>query len=152
MPDDRAFDDEVDRRHAVDADGEQVFQAVHLMEIGQSDESECREHEDALARAEVAAVDTDEKLEDEHEDDPAGARVAMRLREHGELAGEELLRGEQQRRAEDEQGDDAGEGLFGGVQQDHRTRRAAEERRDHQPEEPALELCDVVAKSDHAGE
>src|SRR5205823_6120227 len=72
VPDHRPSRDEVDRCDAIDAEAEDVVEAVHLMEIGEADQTQRGEHQDAYAGAEVAAVYADEKLKRECEDEPRG--------------------------------------------------------------------------------
>src|SRR2546430_15986550 len=66
-PDHGAQHSEVDRGDAVDADGQKIFQAVHLMKVRQADQSQSGEHEDAHSSAEVAAIQSDQKLKGEYE-------------------------------------------------------------------------------------
>src|SRR6185295_19233310 len=64
-PVDRTAGDEVGRGHAVDAQVEEVLEAVHGVDVGEPEEAEHRESEDADAGAEVAAVDGDGELEED---------------------------------------------------------------------------------------
>ena len=71
------------------------------MDVGQPHHGERREHEDADARAEVAAVDADEELKHHHADDRRAVRRLVRLAD-AERLGDHRLQREQRRRDEDE--------------------------------------------------
>src|SRR5437016_1167566 len=69
-----------------------------------------------------------------------------------EPARDELLRREQQRRAEDEEGDEVREGLRARAQQQDRAERAADERRNRQQQQPSSDVRQLTAKAEHSGE
>src|ERR1035438_10928246 len=86
---------EVDRRHSVDASPEDHLEAVHLMDVVESQDAQRRQHEDADARPEVAAVDAHRELKQQSPHDPARRCMARRARRL-QHALHRLLRHEQQ--------------------------------------------------------
>src|ERR1022692_3764129 len=71
---------EVDRRHSVDAPPEHHLEAVHLMDVVESQDAQRRQHEDADARPEVAAVDAHRELKQQSSHDPAHRCMPGRAR------------------------------------------------------------------------
>ena len=119
------------------------------MHVGQTDESQRSQDQDADAGAEIASVDADEKLEDDDDRDPAGGRIFVRVREHAEASRDQFLSGEQQRGAENQKRDETCEGRHRCVQQQHAAGRAAEERGNRQEQKPAADIGQLTAEADH---
>ena len=89
------------------------------MNIAKSGQTPYGQHDDAYCATEVAAIDADQELEDEDEDDPGGGRILVRAGDDAEAARDHFLHREQECRAEDEKGHQAGEGLRRRVHQQH---------------------------------
>src|ERR1051326_2286811 len=75
-PDDRAGRDEVEGGDAVDAEGEQVLERVHPVDVCEAEQAERRQHQDAYSSAEVAAVDAHEELKDERARPPSARSLS----------------------------------------------------------------------------
>ena len=76
-PVDHARPNKLEGGHAIDAGSEQRFQSVHLMDVGEAEDAERGQHQDAYAGAEVSAVEGDEELEKHGADEPAGRFVGF---------------------------------------------------------------------------
>jgi hypothetical protein len=130
---------EVDRRHAVDDQRAGQLEPVGVLEAQGEQHAHGRQHDDAHSRAEVAAVEGHQELDDpqrrRHLALPLGA---VRLDE----AAQRALDGDQGAGEEDEPGDDGVEGLLRRVKQDPGAGQAADGRGERQQHRAPLLVGD----------
>ena len=67
-PDNRPFEGEENDGDAVDRRGADIFDCVHAVQIAHAHDAEGGKHQNADARAKVAAIEGEEKLEDDAAD------------------------------------------------------------------------------------
>ncbi len=108
-----AGDEERDRRDVADRRAEHALHAGHPVDVGAAHAVQEREHRDAHAAPEVAAVHADRELQ-EHRDDRPSARTCHTARRWpaGARDAGSLQASQQQRREQDEDGDDRVEHLL----------------------------------------
>ena len=149
----------IDERHdrdKIEQQRQKIFQSVHLMHVREAQQPERRQHHDARASAEVAAVDRHQKLH--HHCPRAGWRrqrvnrcrvLPFTTRARAQPRANAILREKEQRRAEHQPRDQRLELCVRGARQQPGPGQAADQTRDHQRSRPGTHAAQRVAIPKH---
>jgi hypothetical protein len=148
VPQDQTRHGEICGRDAVHARRQQALHAVHVMDVGIAHDAQRREHEDADSGPEVAAVDSDQELEDGREPQPRSARGRRQL----EPPLNRFLRHEQAGGEQNQRRHETVEELGRGAIQQYCPQHASEQARQHQHPDMLLGIAELTTVAPDAAE
>lgn len=144
---DEAGGDEIDYGGEIDGEGQEIFEGDVFVEVFDAQERQSAQQQNADAGAKVGAINGDDEQERDKGDVLGAAIEVNSLEELGDV----LLKLQDERADDDENGDDEAERFVGGMGEDKAARNAADEGRNDEQFDVGFDADELFAVAREAG-